>query len=72
MYTPMQLLLCETGCLETAAPDFNGGENCFQHSLLSARQHNLEHEVLSGEEVNRRFPGYGLPSHFKVTSVFDH
>src|SRR5262249_22970387 len=32
-------------------------------SLKSCREHALAHEVLSGAEVNQRFPGYRLPSH---------
>ena len=34
----------------------------FQGALNSARLHGLPHEVLTGDAVNARFPGYGLPS----------
>lgn len=34
----------------------------FAGSLESSRLHSLEHEILSGAEVNRRFPGYRLPA----------
>src|SRR4029453_15667612 len=30
--------------------------------LSSGREHTLPHEFMSGVDVNRRFPGYGLPS----------
>ena len=55
-----------TGCLEFSDP-VRTVSNCFGHALRSAIEHNLEHEVLTGEEVNKRFPGWRLPSHFKVT-----
>jgi sarcosine oxidase len=34
----------------------------FQGALASARLHKLEHEVLTGAQVNARFPGYNLPA----------
>ncbi|CAL5221259.1 g3417 [Coccomyxa viridis] len=54
-----------TGCLEFSDP-VRTVSNCFGHALRSAIEHNLEHEVLTGEEVNKRFPGWRLPSHFKA------
>jgi sarcosine oxidase len=33
----------------------------FPGSLASCREHNLPHQVLTGAELNRRFPGYRLP-----------
>jgi len=33
----------------------------FSGSLASCREHGLEHEVLTAEELARRFPGYRLP-----------
>jgi len=38
----------------------------FAGALTSAEEHNLQHEVLSADEVNNRFPGYNFPSHFKA------
>ena len=39
----------------------------FAGSLASCLEHDLTHEVLTGAEVNRRFPGYQLPhSHMAV------
>ncbi|WP_431267161.1 N-methyl-L-tryptophan oxidase [Dankookia sp. P2] len=34
----------------------------FDGALASARLHALEHEVLTGTQVNERFPGYRLPA----------
>jgi hypothetical protein len=59
-------LLCNTQCVEAAHPDYNGGNNCFTNALRSALEHDLPHEILTGEEVNARFPGYNLPADFKV------
>lgn len=60
-----QDLLCITGSIDTNRGDVEG-YNGFKNALLSAKQHNLEHEVLTGDEVNARFPGYNLPSNFMV------
>lgn len=61
----LQDLLCITGSIDTNRGDIEG-YNGFKNALLSARQHNLEHEVLTGDQVNARFPGYNLPSDFMV------
>ena len=61
----LQDLLCITGSIDTNRGDVQG-YNGFENALLSAKQHNLEHEVLTGDEVNARFPGYNLPSNFMV------
>ncbi|DBB13084.1 TPA: hypothetical protein ACH3X3_005814 [Trebouxia sp. C0006] len=58
-----QDLLCITGSIDTARGDLQG-YNGFKKSLQSAQEHNLEHEILTGDEVNARFPGYSLPSNF--------
>jgi sarcosine oxidase len=50
-------LLVITGSLDGGAED---GE-VFQGALASARLHGLPHEVLTGKEINGRFPGYRLP-----------
>jgi len=50
-------LLVTTGSVD-ASPD---DDPLFNGALASARLHDLEHEVLSGGEVNARFPGYALP-----------
>ncbi|TCI00124.1 N-methyl-L-tryptophan oxidase [Roseococcus sp. SYP-B2431] len=50
-------LLVLTGSIDAGPED---GE-LFQGALTSARMHGLPHEVLTGEEVNARFPGYRLP-----------
>lgn len=35
-------------------------------STAAAELHNIPYEVLTGAEVNARFPGYRLPEHFSV------
>ncbi len=50
-------LLVTTGSID-ASPEW---DPLFQGALASARLHDLEHEVLTGAEVNARFPGYRLP-----------
>jgi len=51
-------LLVTTGSIDASAED----DKLFQGALASARLHGLAHEVLTGAEVNERFPGYRLPS----------
>ncbi|EFJ47708.1 hypothetical protein VOLCADRAFT_91743 [Volvox carteri f. nagariensis] len=36
----------------------------FRSALHSAQVHGLQHEVLTGEELNRRFPAYRVPEHW--------
>jgi sarcosine oxidase len=56
-------ILVITGSVDAAHPD----DKTFTRSLESCLIHGLEHEVLSGDEVNRRYPGYRLPeSHMAV------
>lgn len=38
----------------------------FQGALHSARLHGLAHEVLTGAQVNERFPGYRLPASHRM------
>ena len=51
-------ILVITGSIDAAPPD----HRTFEGSLESCEIHGLEHEVLSGAEVNRRYPGYRLGS----------
>ncbi len=53
-----QELLVTTGSVD-ASPEW---DPLFQGALASARLHGLPHEVLTGEQVNGRFPGYRLPA----------
>jgi sarcosine oxidase len=48
-------LLYVTGAIE-------GGEGILEGVLRSCAEHDLPHEVLSGREVQRRFPAYSLPA----------
>lgn len=58
-----ETILVTTGGLDVAPAD----HRVFQGSLRSCREHGLAHEVLTAEEVGRRFPGYALPpSHMAV------
>lgn len=50
-------LLVITGSIDASPPD----DPLFQGALASAELHGLEHEVLTGRDVNERFPGYRLP-----------
>jgi sarcosine oxidase len=50
-------LLVVTGSIDASAED----DPLFQGALASARQADLPHEVLTGAQVNARFPGYRLP-----------
>ena len=52
-------LLHMTGIVE-------GGERIFDGVLRSCAEHDLEHEVLTGSEVARRFPAYSLPVEMAV------
>ncbi|KAG2492140.1 hypothetical protein HYH03_009631 [Edaphochlamys debaryana] len=38
----------------------------FERSLESARAHGLQHEVLTGAELNRRFPAYRVPGEWRA------
>ncbi len=51
-------LLVTTGSID-AGPEDDG---LFQGALASARLHGLPHEVLTGSQINARFPGYRLPA----------
>lgn len=55
-------LLFVTGSLDIG-PE---GSAVIEGSLASCRQHGLHHELLTGDEVNRRHPGYRLPSNFRA------
>jgi sarcosine oxidase len=59
-----QELLVTTGSIDAGRED---GE-LFGGALASARQHELPHEVLTGAEINARYPGYNLPS--AIRAVF--
>jgi len=51
-------LLHVTGSVDAGPPD----SFVFEGSVRSCIEHGLEHEVIDGGEVNRRFPGYRLPA----------
>lgn len=51
-----ETLLIKTGSLDVSAPD----DDIFRGSRESCERHGIPHEVLTGPEVSRRFPGYRL------------
>lgn len=51
-------VLVLTGSVDAGPED----DPLFQGALASARLHGLQHEVLTGTEVNERYPGYRLPA----------
>ena len=57
-------LLWTTGILE-------GGERIYDGVLRSCADHDLDHEVLSGAEVARRFPAFRLPEETRVVFQAD-
>jgi sarcosine oxidase len=52
-----QKVLHISGSLDASPED----DPLFQGALHSARLHDLPHEVLTGAQINTRFPGYRLP-----------
>jgi sarcosine oxidase len=60
-------LLHVTGGLDIGRP----GSARFEGALDSCRRHGLAHEVLSGEEVNARFPGWQLSGEFRAVLQSD-
>ena len=53
-------LLFVTGGLDAGRPD----GRVVKGSLRACREHALAHEVLSGPDIARRFPGYRLPADY--------
>lgn len=51
-------LLHVTGGIDAGPPE----SEVFAGSVRSCEEHDIDHEVLSGSEVNDRFPGYDLPA----------
>lgn len=55
-------LFYQTGSIDMGAED----SEVFAGSLKSCIEHQLEHEVLSSQQMTERFAGYRLPSHIKA------
>jgi sarcosine oxidase len=55
-------LLVTTGSIDAGPED----DELFQGALNSAKLHGLRHEVLTGTQVNERFPGYRLPASLRA------
>ncbi|MFC6873357.1 N-methyl-L-tryptophan oxidase [Halobellus marinus] len=50
-------LLHITGGIDAGPAD----STVFTGSRQSCEEHDIDHEILTGDEVNERFPGYGIP-----------
>jgi sarcosine oxidase len=55
-------LLWITGSVEGGVP----GGPTFTGALHASQVHGLDHEVLSGDELNRRWPAYRLPDDYRL------
>jgi len=55
-----ETVLTVTGVLEAGYP----GCRAVEGSLEASRLHELDHEILSASEINRRFPAFKVPSHW--------
>ena len=53
-----QRLLTVTGILEAGCP----GSQIVSGSLASSQLHDLPHELLTGQQINARFPAFALPA----------
>ena len=51
-------LLYTTGCIDTSP----AGHEVFEGALESCLIHDIPHEILTHDQINRRFPGYELPA----------
>ena len=58
-------LFHKTGGLDIGPP----GSHVFEGSLRSCREHDLPHVVLSGEQVNARYPAYQLPADYDAVYI---
>ena len=51
-----------TGSIDAGPPD----DPVFEGSRRSCEEHDIPHEVLTGEELGERFPGYRLPEDYRA------
>ncbi|WP_158057904.1 N-methyl-L-tryptophan oxidase [Halorussus halophilus] len=57
---------------QVGSVDFGpSGSGVFEGSRRSAELHDIDHEVLSGEELNDRFPGYDVPDDYRAVYQVD-
>ena len=56
-----QEILTVNGSIHAGPPE----SSKFVGGLESLEAHDVPHEVLTGEEINERFPGYKLPAHYR-------
>ncbi|MFC5279365.1 N-methyl-L-tryptophan oxidase [Halorubrum rubrum] len=55
-------LFTETGSVFGGEP----GSASFEHAVECCAEYDLPHDVLTGAEVNERYPGYELPEEYRV------
>ena len=55
-------LLYKVGSLDIGASD----SEVFANSLSSCKLHNIPYQILTGSEVNKRFPGYNVPNEYNA------
>jgi sarcosine oxidase len=55
-------LIHETGSIAVGPP----GSDIFEGARRACREHDLDHDVLSGAELNDRFPGYDVPEEYRA------
>jgi sarcosine oxidase len=59
-------LICKTGALRGwTGPDYEGHRDSLEEAVELCESQGLPYEVLAGEEVERRFPGYDLSGDFR-------
>ena len=59
-------LICRTGALRGwTGPDYEGHRDSLEAAVDLCERQSLPYEVLSGDEVEQRFPGYDLSSEYK-------
>ena len=55
-------ILIQNASVDVGAQD----SEVFTGSLQSCIEHDIPHEVLTGAELNRRFPGYNVPADYRA------
>ncbi len=59
-------LICRTGALRGwTGPDYEGHRDSLEEAVDLCERQSLPYEVLTGDEVEQRFPGYDLSSEYK-------
>lgn len=59
-------LFHRTGSVRAVPPDGEGHRGTFDDAIRACEVHDLPHDVLTGSELNDRFPGFELPTDHRV------